>query len=281
MSVALLVNTPPVRFHISINVNDLARSVAFYRTLFGMEPAKLRSDYAKFEPDDPPLVLSLEPNGRSGPGTLNHLGVRLPDVRGVLAVKERLEKEGMTCRWEEGVECCYAKQTKFWLTDPDGTLWEVYNLHEDIAHRGSGRVPDEADAGLAVWEHRLGDPLPKPIPADDGALDVVRLRGSFNVPLPAGEPERMLAEVRRALKPSGRLVLRALSAEQAVTSPKLGGSGARVEYVPTKDELLGLVERAGFHAVRLTKYGDPPCFVKDGNAMRETHLEGWASPQSV
>ena len=44
----------PVRFHLSVNVSDLARSVAFYRTLFGAEPAKLRDDYAKFELDDPP-----------------------------------------------------------------------------------------------------------------------------------------------------------------------------------------------------------------------------------
>ncbi|MFO0849078.1 MAG: hypothetical protein U0871_11075 [Gemmataceae bacterium] len=38
----------------------------FFRTLFGMEPAKLRPDYAKFESDDPPLVLSLEPKPPTG-----------------------------------------------------------------------------------------------------------------------------------------------------------------------------------------------------------------------
>ena len=54
-----------VRFHISLNVNNLARSIDFYKILFDMEPAKQRSDYAKFEPNDPPLVLSLEPNGRA------------------------------------------------------------------------------------------------------------------------------------------------------------------------------------------------------------------------
>ena len=60
MATALPV-APAIRFHLSLNVSDLNRSVAFFRTLFGMEPAKLRADYAKFEPDDPPLVLSLEP----------------------------------------------------------------------------------------------------------------------------------------------------------------------------------------------------------------------------
>ena len=118
----LLATTPVVRFHLSLNVTNLEQSVAFYRILFGMEPAKLRSDYAKFEPHNPPLVLSLEPNGRSGPGTLNHLGIRLADAPTLVAMQERLERAGIKSRREEGVECCYAKQTKFWVTDPDGTL---------------------------------------------------------------------------------------------------------------------------------------------------------------
>jgi len=269
-----LVTAPAVRFHISMNVKDLERSVAFYRILFGMEPAKLRHDYAKFEPDEPPLVLSLEPNGRSGPGTLNHVGIRMSSVANVLSVKERLEREGLHSRWEEGVECCYSRQAKFWLTDPDGTLWEMYVLQEDIAQRGSGQMPEElADPSLAAWEHRLGDPLPERIPFGDSALDVVRLRGSFNVPLPAAARKQMLSEARRALKANGKFVLRALTGDREVMSPALPGSGSKVEFVPTKDDLMSQVESAGFHGVRLTKYGDPPCFVKNGVAMRETHIE--------
>ena len=41
--------TDVVKFHLSLNVTDLARSLDFYRVLFGMEPAKVRADYAKFE----------------------------------------------------------------------------------------------------------------------------------------------------------------------------------------------------------------------------------------
>ena len=59
-----MTTTNPVRFHLSLNVADLKRSVEFFRVLFGMAPAKLRPDYAKFEPDEPPLVLSLEPTPR-------------------------------------------------------------------------------------------------------------------------------------------------------------------------------------------------------------------------
>jgi len=38
-------------------VSDLDRSVAFYGTLLGRPPLKLHADYAKFELDEPPLVL--------------------------------------------------------------------------------------------------------------------------------------------------------------------------------------------------------------------------------
>ena len=63
----------PVRFHLSLNVANLERSIGFYRTLFGVEPAKRRPDYAKFELDNPPLVLSLEPTPRPIGGPLSHL----------------------------------------------------------------------------------------------------------------------------------------------------------------------------------------------------------------
>lgn len=136
-----------VRFHLSLNVNDLAASIAFYKTLFGTEPAKTRCDYAKFELDDPPLVMSLEPTGRASGGTLNHLGFRLEDSMRLVALQERLERAGIRSKREEGVECCYARQTKFWVTDPDGTLWEFYTLDEDIDHRGIGQSREEMLAG--------------------------------------------------------------------------------------------------------------------------------------
>ena len=55
----------------------------------------------------------------------------------------RLEQAGVRLRREEGVECCYARQTKFWVHDPDQTLWEIYTLDEDIEHRGRGQTPSE------------------------------------------------------------------------------------------------------------------------------------------
>lgn len=89
-------------------------------------------------------------------------------------MQERLERAGMPTKRENGVECCYARQTKFWAHDPDGNLWEVYTLDGDIEHRGAGQSAEVVlgDALKShqpvVWEHRMTDPVPARIPLADG-----------------------------------------------------------------------------------------------------------------
>lgn len=272
---------PVVRFHISLNVTDLERSARFYEVLFDRPPAKQREDYAKFETDEPPLVLSLEPNAKSGGGTLNHLGIRLGNARQLVATQERLEKRGVRSQREEGVECCYAKQTKCWVHDPDNTLWEFYTLDDDsLDRRGVGQsleimtsstLPEDA----VVWEHRLGMPIPVRIDACDDSVDEVRLRGSFNLSTSSEDRERIIKEAARVLKPGGRLLLRMLTGEREHASPSLTGPGSVVKFVPAKDDLMQLASTSVFSGLRLLKYDDPPCFVHDGIAMRETLIESF------
>src|SRR3954466_12349397 len=97
-----------VRFHLSLNVASLERSVKFFEALFGSQPAKCRPDYAKFELDEPPVVLSLEPHAPTSSGALNHLGFRLADSAELVEWQRRLEAAGISMQREEGVECCYA-----------------------------------------------------------------------------------------------------------------------------------------------------------------------------
>jgi catechol 2,3-dioxygenase-like lactoylglutathione lyase family enzyme len=282
MTVALPV-APAIRFHLSLNVGDLKRSVEFYRTLFGREPAKLRADYAKFETDDPPLVLSLEPTPRPAGGPLNHLGFRLPDAVALVAMQERLERAGIRSQREEGVECCYARQTKFWVTDPDRTLWEVYTLDEDLDHRGAGQsleemLPEPASrpGEPVVWEHRLGAPVPDRAPFEAGSVDEVRLRGSLNVPLAVEAQRALVAEAGRVLKPGGRLFVHVLVAERPLpAAPQLPGSAASVRHTPLEAEPVRLLESAGFRGVRMLKFDAKPCFVSHGVGLRELQLEGW------
>lgn len=273
-----------VRFHLSLNVSDLTRSVAFYRVLFGLEPAKLRGDYAKFEPDEPPLVLSLEPTPRDSGGPLNHLGFRLPDSESLVRMQQRLELAGIRSQREEGVECCYARQTKFWVTDPDGTLWEIYTLEEDIDHRGPGQsreqmLPMQQSNGAkaeVVWEHRLSQPIPQRAEFADASVDEVRLRGTFNLPQSDAERQRLLSEARRVLKPGGRLFVHVLTAQTTFPGePNLPGPAASVKHVPATDDVVAAIESMGFDGVRLTKFDAKPCFVRDGVAMRETQIEAF------
>ena len=77
----------------------------------------------------------------------------------------------MPTKREEGVECCYARQTKFWAHDPDGNLWEVYTFDGDIDHRGAGQSEEVVLATTTprraepvVWEHRMNEPVPARIP---------------------------------------------------------------------------------------------------------------------
>jgi catechol 2,3-dioxygenase-like lactoylglutathione lyase family enzyme len=273
---------PAIRFHLSLNVSDLGRSVEFYRTLFGRPPAKQRADYAKFEVDDPPLVLSLEPTARGQGGALNHLGFRLPDSGTLVRMQERLERAGVRSQREECVECCYAKQTKFWVTDPDHTLWEMYVLEGDLDHRGVGQtleqmIPKQEPAAVAapvVWEHRLGEPVPERVPLADGSADEVRLRGTFNAALPEPDLRRALGEARRVLKAGGTVVVHTLVADRPFPNgqPQLPGPAAYVQRVPLEAEPQRAVEEAGFGGLRLEKFGASPCFQHDGVQMREMLL---------
>jgi catechol 2,3-dioxygenase-like lactoylglutathione lyase family enzyme len=275
---------PSIRLHISLNVTDLGRSIAFYQTLFGLAPAKRRDDYAKFELDDPPLVLSLEPARPFTTGALNHLGFRLPDSPTLVVMQRRLEEAGFRSQREEGVECCYAKQTKFWITDPDQTLWEFYTLEGDIEHRGVGQSREQMQSGAATthvcapatWQHRLGEPIPALIPHPEGSLDEVVLRGTLNVPLADDVQQRLARESLRVLRPGGRIFVHVLVAERKLSAPpRLPGPAAAVQYTPLEEEPVRLLEKSGFSDLNFLKFGTSPCFMAEGVGLREMQLEAF------
>jgi catechol 2,3-dioxygenase-like lactoylglutathione lyase family enzyme len=128
----------PSAVHISLNVSDLARSVDFYRGLFG-EPKKLKPDYAKFVAPDPEIHLALQPGLSAAPsrGTLSHLGIRVDSLDQVRRWRADLKARGIVSEEEKREACCYAVQEKFWLSDPDGNRWEVYTVLEDIENEAS------------------------------------------------------------------------------------------------------------------------------------------------
>lgn len=122
------------RVQLALNVPNLAESIAFYRSLFGTEPHKVRSGYANFEIAEPPLKLVLVENDREQ--KLNHLGVEVASTDEVVAETHRLADEGMETAVEDATVCCHAEQDKVWVRDPGGIRWEVYTITDDLLEAG-------------------------------------------------------------------------------------------------------------------------------------------------
>ena len=115
-------------FHLSLDVPDLDRAIAFYRELLGAEPAKTKPGYAKFELSDPPVALALQQAGRPA---LSHLGIRVESTAEVESASSRLAASGLATFDERDTACCYARQDKVWVSDPGGNRWEIYTVLED------------------------------------------------------------------------------------------------------------------------------------------------------
>jgi catechol 2,3-dioxygenase-like lactoylglutathione lyase family enzyme len=119
------------RLQLALNVNNLEESVEFYSKLFAATPAKVKPGYANFAIAEPPLKLVLIENPGQG-GTINHLGVEVPDTDTVDATQLRLAEHDLASIDERGTTCCYAKQDKFWVQGaPNGEQWEVYTVLGD------------------------------------------------------------------------------------------------------------------------------------------------------
>lgn len=136
------------RVQLALNVDDLKAAVEFYSRLLGVGPAKRRPGYANFAVASPPLKLVLLENPGKG-GTLNHLGVEVPDTATVHAEIARLSGEGLFTDEEMGTTCCFATQDKVWVTGPGGERWEVYTVLADS--QAFGTSPETLiDAGQAI-----------------------------------------------------------------------------------------------------------------------------------
>lgn len=121
-----------LKAHVSINVRNVGQSIDFYRKMLGIEPAKVRTGYAKFDVQNPPLNLALnEVPGLEGAGALSHLGLQVRTTEDVLAIRTRWAEAGLVTRDEMQTDCCYATQDKTWVHDPDGNEWEAFVVLKD------------------------------------------------------------------------------------------------------------------------------------------------------
>ena len=127
------------RVHVSLEVSDLDKAVAFYSQLFQLSPTKLKSDYANFRMETPQLHLALVHNPRRSPETPSnrHYGVELFADERLERWLSAAQKSGLETRVEDQTTCCYAVGNKFWARDPDGHEWEFWVRHADADTMGS------------------------------------------------------------------------------------------------------------------------------------------------
>lgn len=128
-----------LRPHLALNVSSVERAIPFYEALFGSPPTKVNPGYAKFEVVEPALNFTLNEGDRSESlGAFNHGGIQVLSTDDVLAARLRLQKAGLASFDELDTTCCYARQDKIWVHDPDGAPWEIFVTHEDSEEFGDG-----------------------------------------------------------------------------------------------------------------------------------------------
>jgi catechol 2,3-dioxygenase-like lactoylglutathione lyase family enzyme len=120
-----------LKAHLAINVRNVAASIDFYRKLFGIEPSKVRTGYAKFDVQNPPLNFTLNESPVNQAGALSHMGIQVSSTADVFAVRQAWAAAGLITRDEMQTDCCYATQDKTWVHDPDGNEWEAFVVLKD------------------------------------------------------------------------------------------------------------------------------------------------------
>jgi lactoylglutathione lyase len=125
------------RFHVHAHVEDLQQSIAFYSKMFGVEPTRLESDYAKWMIEDPRINFAISTRGdKLG---VDHLGIQTDTLAELVELKHRATAADMALLDEGETTCCYAHSDKYWVTDPQGIAWEQFRTLNNIpvfGHKG-------------------------------------------------------------------------------------------------------------------------------------------------
>jgi catechol 2,3-dioxygenase-like lactoylglutathione lyase family enzyme len=118
------------RLHVHIAVEDIEKNIRFYSALFGNAPSVTRTDYAKWELDEPSVNFAISTRGAK-PG-LDHVGIQADSDEELMAIQSRLEQAGISGREQRDAACCYARSDKYWTQDPQGIPWESFHSLDTI-----------------------------------------------------------------------------------------------------------------------------------------------------
>lgn len=135
------------RFHVHVHVDDLARNVAFYSAMFGMQPTRVETDYAKWMLDEPAVNFAISTRGQGQVG-VDHLGIQVDNEEDLSAMKAQAQSADMVLIDEGATSCCYARSDKHWVVDPQGLPWEHFRTLGTIPVFGEGEVAHAETAAI-------------------------------------------------------------------------------------------------------------------------------------
>jgi len=135
------------RFHVHVSVDDLAASIRFYTSIFGVGPAVEKSDYAKWMLEDPRINFAI--SNRGGKAGVNHLGLQVDSADELAALRAQVARADIAADDEPAAQCCYAVSDKYWIEDPQGVAWETFHTLGDIPVFGNDATP-RAEAAPAA-----------------------------------------------------------------------------------------------------------------------------------
>ena len=130
------------RLHVSLAVSDLTESTRFYSAMFGSQPTMEREGYAQWELEDPSVNFVIESSATKR--GLTHMGVQASDEAELAEQYARVAATEHEVLDQGETQCCYAKSTKNWVSDPDGLPWETFLTHSRTDEFGEPFVPEAA-----------------------------------------------------------------------------------------------------------------------------------------
>lgn len=153
------------RMHIHVAVKNLQESIQFYSTMFSSEPTVVKSDYAKWQLEDPKINFAI--SARGAPEGLNHLGIQVESAGELSEMKVRLDSLQTELIEEEGTACCYARSDKYWVNDPSGIPWETFHTLDVIPVFNEASDPVQSASGCCV-------------PAASGTVSTISINSIIN-----------------------------------------------------------------------------------------------------
>ena len=129
------------RMHMGIVVTDFEKSLKFYSDLLGSEPTLLKDGYARWMLEDPRVNLNINVQGPA-PG-IDHVGIQVDSDEAVAEASKRLKSAGYLAKDDTESNCGFAEQTKVWVSDPQGVVWETFHSKRPLENYGENDLPDE------------------------------------------------------------------------------------------------------------------------------------------